>query len=294
MFKIFSRIAAALSSRLGIRASTLQLPGGVLLKPPSDLDLTFQTIPAYDEQEQVIARWHGDHLQYFVSVSRLPAGYLDAESYLAGFERDVRQAWSELLVGRQSTYKARGGLRGTVVEYFKPAKGDAPEVTLVIHFIADGKASFVVTATPVAPGAVAPVFDETVRMFQSAAVARPDAGPGEVIRDEDQLVGAWVSEDSLPDGRTISSMLELKRDLSFDATVSMQGTVIFSATGVWSKHADDIHWTYLHSSPELPAEKREDDDRIVSVTESALTLKSALSGRERVLRRVQAGKCAVL
>lgn len=287
MLKIFSRIAAALLLFLHIPVRALDLPAGLSLKPPADLDLTFQVVPSYDENEKVIARWRGDELQYFVSVNRLPAGYLDANSYLAGFERDLRGAWSALVVGRKSTYKAKGGLNGTVVEYSKPAKDDAPGVTLIVHFVADSKASFIATATPVAPGAVTPAFDETVRMFASAAMMKPGAAPVPVVRNEDELVGKWTSEDRLPDGRMISSTLELKQDLSFATTVSMQGTAIFSATGVWSKSTEGIHWTYIHTSPELPADKREDDDLVVSVKESEMTLKSALSNRERVFKRVE-------
>lgn len=255
--------------------------------PPADLDLTFQVVPAYDEKEKVIARWSGDELQYFVSVNQLPAGYLDAKSYLAGFERDLRSAWSALVVGRQSTYKARGGLRGTVVEYSKPAKGETPGVTLIIHFVADGKTSFIATATPVVPDAKAAAFEETVRLFESAAISQATVAQVPAVRSEDKLAGKWISEDSLPDGRRISSMLHLKRDLSFETTVSMQGQLVFLATGVWSKSAEGIHWTYIHSSPELPADKRHDDDQIVSMTESALTLKSALSNRERVFNRAK-------
>lgn len=287
MLKIFSRIAAAILLCLQIPARALDLPAGLSLKPPADLDLTFQVVPAYDEKEKVIARWNGDELQYFVSVNRLPAGYLDAKSYLAGFERDLKGAWSALVIGRKSSYKAKGGLSGTVVEYSKPAKGDAPGVTLIVHFVADSKASFIATATPIAPGAVAPAFDETVRMFESAALLKPGVDPGPVARNEDELVGKWTSEDSLPDGRKISSTLELKQDLSFASTVSMQGKAIFSATGVWSKSAEGVHWTYIYTSPELPADKREDDDLIVSVTASEMTLKSALSNRERVFKRAE-------
>lgn len=287
MLKKFVRIAFALFLGLQIPARALDLPSGLSIEPPADMDLTFQLVPAYDDNEKVIARWRGDDLQYFVSVNRLPAGYLDAKSYLSGFERDLRSAWSTLVVGRKSTYKAKDGLSGTVVEYSKPAKGEAPGVTLIVHFIADGKASFIATASPVAQGAAGAAFDETVRLFKSAAFSKPGADSGPVMRDEDELVGKWTSEDSLPDGRKISSTLELKRDLSFATTVSMQGTAIFSATGVWSKSAEGLHWTYLYSSPALPADKREDDDQIVSLTESALTLKSALSGRERVFKRVE-------
>lgn len=46
-------------------AAPILLPSGLTLDPPDEIDLTYQTIPSFDESEKVIAGWNGEKLQYF-------------------------------------------------------------------------------------------------------------------------------------------------------------------------------------------------------------------------------------
>lgn len=287
MSKIFAIAFACLFLSMQLPVHALDLPAGLSIEPPESLDLTYQVVPAYDEKAKVIARWDGEQLQYLVNVSKLPPGYLDAKSYLGRLERDVQKAWSALVVGRQSTYTARNGLTGTVVEFSKPGKADTPALTLVTHFITDGKSSYIATASPIGRTPITQVFDETVRILESATTITPISDTGRAPSSEDEMLGIWTSEDSLPDGRRISSRVELNADLSFKTTAAVNGTTFFTATGVWSRNAGNIHWIYIYANPELPADKREDDDQLLSITASSMTLKSALSNKERIFTRVQ-------
>lgn len=282
MPRFFSVIAILL---ICVPVHALDLPAGISLDPPENLDLTYQIISSYDEKQEVIARWNGEKLQYFVSVEKLPRGYLDAKFYLTGLARDLGKAWSGISVGKQSTYTAASGLAVSVVEFSKPAKGDTPVTTLVVHFITDGKSSFAAVASPIAPTTSSIVFDETVQLFQAASITDPRLVPARKAKSEDELVGTWSGEESLADGRKISTTFELKSDLSFATTVTLAGKDIFAATGAWSKEASKIHWTYINTSPELPADKREDEDQIISITPTSITLKST-TNKERVFNRV--------
>jgi len=282
MPRFFSVIAILL---MCVPVYALDLPAGISLDPPENLDLSYQIVPSYDEEQEVIARWNGEKLQYYVSVEKLPPGYLDAKSYLTGLARDIGKAWSGINLGKQSTYTTASGLAVSVVEFSKPAKGDAPVTTLVVHFITDGKSSFVAVASPIAPTSSTVVFNETVQLFQAASITDPRLVPARKAKSEDELVGIWSGEESLADGSKISTIFELKSDGSFATTVTLAGKDIFAATGVWSKEASKIHWTYINASPELPADKREDEDHIISITPTSITLKST-TNKEHVFNRV--------
>lgn len=278
-------LVAALLLGLHTAALALDLPAGLSIDPPEDLDLTYQIIPAYDEKEKVVAGWNGEDLQYIIPVERLPPGHTDAQTYLVALARDLRKAWSDLDIGRQLAYTARNGLKGTVVELIRPAKGNKPATTLIVHFLTDGKASFSASVTPVPPASASLALDESLRLFATAA--RVDDAPHAPPAKQDELIGTWVAEETR-DGRKVSSIVEFKSDGTFATTVTLDGARLFGATGAWSRRDGTLYWTYIDSVPELPAERREDEDLILAVAPDTLTLKSKLSGQERVFRRTGA------
>lgn len=266
-------------------ARELTLPEGLKLDPPDRLDVTYQIIPSYDEQEKVIAGWAGDRLQYFVVVSRLPPDYTDAQAYQAGMARDLRTDWGDLKTGRRDRYRTVGGLNGDVVEYIKPSTDpDRPPVSLFVHFLSDGKVSYVATATPVPPATLGRVFEDTLSLLRTAALTDRVAPR---LRSEDAFVGAWTIEERLPNGKTMTARVDLKGDLTFATRVRVGEQVILEATGVWWRSANRLHWTYLYSNPALPADRRDDTDTVVASDRNIIIVRSSTTNKERTMRRVR-------
>lgn len=265
-------------------AAALTLPEGLQLDPPGALDLTYQVIPSYDEQDKVIARWSGDRLQYFIAVSRLPPGWTDAQTYHAGMARDLRAAWDALQTGRSERYRTAGGLSGSVVEYIRPSTDpDRAATTLLAHFLTDGKVSYLATVSVVPPAAVARVFDEALSLMRTATLGAEESPR---VRSEDAFVGSWTMEERLPDGKTMTARIELKPDLTFATRARVGEQVILEASGTWARSGRELHWTYLYSKPELPARAREDRDTVVAADTQIVILRSARSNKERTMRRV--------
>lgn len=273
-------------------AQALTLPAGLQLEPPEALDLTYQTIPSYDEKEKVVAGWAGDRLQYFVAVSRLPAGYTDAQAYHAGMARDLRADWGSLETGRSQTYQATNGLTGSAVTYTKRSTDpDHPSTTVLVHFLTDGRVSFLATVSAMPSADPRRVFEDALSLMRTAALSKGANAGDKPVRSEDEFVGTWTIEDKLPDGRKMVARIELKADLSFATLVRAGEQTVLAATGVWRRSAQRLHWTYLYSNPVLPADRREDIDSVVAADTNIIILRSSASGKERVLRRVAgAGK----
>jgi hypothetical protein len=287
---MYHRIATTLVSSLllclGLQATAAPIthPSGFTVDPPASLDVTFQVVPTYDEQEMVFAGWSGEKLDYFVAAEKLPPKYLDPSAYFTAVAHDLRAAWGGLQVGRQSTYKA-GSLAGTVTEFTKPAKDGAGPTTLFMHFLTDGRVSFVATATVVPPATPTSVLDRSTQLLKTAHLAAVPAALAPQPSNESPLAGTWTTDDKLPDGRPLKARVVLSADRSFRTEVSTPGRVLFAATGAWSKQGDTLHWIYLRSEPPLPADKREDQDTVVSHDGTTLVLKSRATGKTRSFKR---------
>jgi hypothetical protein len=285
-------LAACLLAFTAAAAQALTLPSGLQLEPPEAYDLTYQTIPSYDEKEKVIAGWAGDRLQYFIAFDRLPPGHTNAQAYHAGMARDLRADWGSLETGRSQTYRASDGLAGTVVTYIKKSTDpDRADTTLLVHLLTDGQASFVATVSVVAPAAVGRAFDEALNLMRTAGLPKAGRAGDRTPRSEDEFVGTWTTQDKLPDGRAMVARVELEADLSFATLVRAGEQTVLEATGVWRRDGHRLQWTYLYSQPALPANRREDIDTVVAADRNIMVLRSSLSGKERVLRRLpDAGK----
>jgi len=156
-------------------------------------------------------------------------------------------------------------------------------VTVVVHFLTDGKQSFYASGSVVPPATAQRLIDDSISLFQTVTLSKQT---GKIERSEDELVGSWTSEDTLPDGRVIVAKTELKPDLSFSTNITAGEKTIFTATGVWSRSADIIYWEYLYSVPPLPNDKRTDEDKILGIEKSEIILQSTLSGKKHSLKRI--------
>jgi hypothetical protein len=274
--------AAALSG-----PEPIVLPEGLAVAPGAGLDFTYQIVPWYDQSKKVLASWSGEQLQYIVSVDRMPAGSPGAEQYFEGLKRDLTSLSSEpIKVTNSGAYDAVGGLKGHYIEVQWTPRGSPKETGQVVHFISDGQVSFLGFATLVKGVTPEQMRSESVRLFQTASLASHESAPVEPAQsNETPFVGRWSAGEALPDGRQVSSILELKPDLTFATEVSVDGRRIFSGSGVWEIQDRTLRTTYGHSMPPLPDDLRTDADDIESFDGKTLSMINHRSGQRHTFAR---------
>lgn len=265
-------------------AQPLQLAAGITVEPPEQVELTYQIIPSYDEKAKVLAAWDGDKLKYFVDVSELPPGYLNARTYLSAFATDLRKAWKNLEIGRQGSYKSAHGMSASMVELVRPAAGNDERKAMVVHHLNDGKRAFLVTVSLIPPVSAETAMAETVAIFKTAAVSAEK--PAAQESNETPLVGLWTIEETLPDGRVAIAKWDLRADKTFAAEVRVGDRPIFAASGAWFINGGVLYSTYINSSPELPQDQRLEEDQILRIEGDVVTLKSSKSGKQRTMKRL--------
>lgn len=255
----------------------IQLPHGFALKPPKDMEVTFQIIEAYDEKEKVLAVWSGDNLHYFIALLRMPAGWTDAEDYFKNLRRDISaEAGVAVPAGRISRYQAQGRLRGQCMELDIPSQNGGPAHKQLVHFLTDGAVSFVGIAQLLQPGQAEKMLSSSVQLFKTATLLESGAQPES---ESSPYVGLWSTQALLPDGRTALVEWRLKPDLTFATTYAVGDSIYWMATGTWDVHQNVLSSTYLYSKPELPAHSKVDTDDIQAFDGKTLTLRSRRNGR---------------
>jgi hypothetical protein len=252
-------------------AEALLLPSGLGFDPDDALDLTYQVVPQYDDQQKVIAGWHVEKLQYFIVVEKLPPGWLDGQKYLQLLAQDMRSRGRLVEVGRSGQYKTAAGLVGRYVELkSRDSAKDAPTVQ-VVHHVTDGKLAYFAIASGVS--ATADVLLKEMReLFQTASFGAAAAQP---------YVGAWAWSGAAPDGRPATAVLTVRQDMTFTSEVAVDGKVVQRGSGFWSVTGALINWGYEKSEPPMPAKLREDEDEIRAIDAKRWVLRSKLSGEER-------------
>lgn len=266
----------------------LTLPEGIEIEPPSSLDITYQVIPFYDAQEKVLASWKGDELQFYVTFEALPPQYVDPDAYSQALVKDLKKVWGSVDVGRQATYPGVQGFNGTALELGKPATGNGKPIRMVMHFITDGKRSYIAFATAVADATVTQdqLLQESAELLHTVHSTPVGKPVPERTYEGAEMIGDWVIQEEQPDGRLLIARIRLNSDGSFANKVSFNGKQIFDSSGVWHRKGNALYWTYLYSVPELQQSLREDMDEILSAKDDQVVVKSSLSGKQRVMMRV--------
>jgi len=261
-------------------AESLVLPAGIVLEPDPSLDISYQILQNFDEKEKVIAGWDGEKLQYSISTIKLPPGWPDYKKYFQGLTRDLSGSVSSLKAGRSGGYKTASSLSGHYLEVQFKFSAKAEFSTQIYHFITDGKKSVVAIATLVDKGAQDRMLEDSKLLFQSAfwytGAPLPD-----VEKSETPYVGTWKWSGAAPNGAPAVSLVTLKDDLTFTSNLTVAGKLVFSSVGYWAVSGKQLLWTYSRSQPELPEDKRKDEDDIVSLNNGHLILHSKLSGENR-------------
>lgn len=266
------------------QAQSLVLPGGIAVDPAPPLDLTYQVVPGYDPIEKVLAGWEGDTLLYYVTTQKLPAGWLNPDKYFQALVRDLRAAGRKVEAVKSEKYSGASTLSGQFLHFRLQSASQATGVSQAAHFLTDGKVAFLAFATLVDKSAEERMLEETTLLFKSAFVSTEPAPPAQA-KAESPYVGSWQWSGAAPNGTPVAAAMILKEDLTFSTQVKSQGAVVFNAAGAWSVLGRGLFWTYMDSQPPLPADKKEDEDEIVSLDGDRLLLRSKLSGQEREFLR---------
>lgn len=167
-------VAALLWWGLAGPSLALVLPEGLAVDPPESVDMTLQTITRDEREKQVLAAWDGDTLRYFINLDQPPPGVVEAPLYYKGLLADMRAAGVNAEAAQRGDYAITSGLLGSylVVKTRAPVH-DRSDHT-VVHFITNGKTTFIAVARLTAALTVDQLVAETVALFQSARMSTPE------------------------------------------------------------------------------------------------------------------------
>lgn len=181
-----SRFVLAVVLWWGLAAPSLALvlPEGLAVDPPEAVDMTLQTITRDEREKQVLAAWDGDTLRYFINVDQPAPGVVEAQAYYQGLLSDFRAAGVQAEAAQRGDYAITSGLLGAYLVVKTRAQGHDRTDHTVVHFITNGKTTFIAVARLTAALTVDQLVAETVALFRSARVAAPeDAKAGRAPQD---------------------------------------------------------------------------------------------------------------
>lgn len=100
------------------------------------------------------------------------------------------------------------------------------------------------------------------------------------------LLGRWQVTEQHPSGAKFRTLVELTSDMRFTTSSTVNGNPILAASGTWTLTGRSLEWHYQQSShPSIPNGFVDRDD-VKSVTPTAITLTSSLSGKTHTYQRV--------
>jgi hypothetical protein len=269
-----------------VLAEPFVMAQGLAIEPGEELDLTYQVIESYDKTEKVLAGWNGEELRYLITLEKMPPGLVDGESHLLALERDIRRlsANKTYQSGRKGNYETAAGLEGNYAEYRFTMRGSEEPSRQVAHFLTDGKSAFLTIATAVQEAAAASMLDESITIFRTASFQQGvDEAPPK--KNEDILVGKWSGTAQTPDGKTMTTRVDLNTDLSFTGESTVEGKRVQAFAGVWSLNDKELSWDYLESRPAMPEASKSDVDTLESYDGKEMVLVSKRTGQKRTFRR---------
>ena len=156
-----------------VLAEPLNLGEGLSVEPPNTLPITFQAVPSYDSSKKMLTRHEGETLQYFISINRLPRGWVDPDQYLSRLVRDLSAASKTGTIEIISTgqYTSAAGVTGNYIEYaFKPLGGNKTQHQ-VAHFLTNSRRSFAAIGALLQNPAADQLRDDSIEIFKTASIS---------------------------------------------------------------------------------------------------------------------------
>lgn len=270
-----------------VHSETQVVADGLAVELLESLDLTYQTIPDYDT-ENVLAGWNGDEFKYFVTFSKLPPGWLDADVWVAGFTRDINAAseGGSLRILDRGNFKSSGGHDLSYIEISFIPKGEKDEQYQLVHFITDHESSYLAFATPVSESGITKLRSEVCNILKTSHSPPPNITPL-IRRNEDRYIGLWAGSYENDLKGAVEIIFELKKDLTFARKEVMEDENYTVYTGVWSVNGNTLNWTYLYGKPTSQGSKSTETDTIASFDGETLVLRSEDENTKIILQRAQ-------
>lgn len=278
--KLFCKALLFLFSCIShVQAESITLPIGLKLHPDPSLTLTYQTVSSYDPVKKVIAGWDGDKLQYFISVSRLSTDSFDHEQYFPSLTQELRAALAEVKEGRSGSYKTVSSMSVNYLELIvKYSRSSKPRLQ-IHHLITNGKNGFLAVVAVEDINAGSRALRDTKRIFQSASLHDESMDP--IITAESPYIGVWTWQGKVSNGRPAIYTVNLMQDLSFSGELKINNKTVIASSGYWSVSGNRLLKTHAHTKPALQADKKQEQDEIISLAGNLLVLRSTVSGEER-------------
>lgn len=254
---------------------------------PDSLDVTYQTIPVYDEKEHVLAGWNEQDLVYFVCTTKLPPGWLNASTWLAGFRREmcaVNQKPIDVLDAGQ--YASAGG---HTVDYMSYRLDESSLTSIrycLVSFIADATHSYAVHSSLVDPSAASRMFTETRNILSSARYPSGNVVSLETGRSIDPYVGIWSERCSQNAVNPPYTTLTLRDDLSYVGEHRRGDKLVTRCTGFWSVNGDRLYRDRVSLAPISADARATFCDQIESCNNQTLVLVSEQNGARQVFDRI--------
>jgi hypothetical protein len=101
------------------------------------------------------------------------------------------------------------------------------------------------------------------------------------------IVGEWHATEAHQERGDIDTVFVINADASFSGSLVINNEPVWQYSGIWKLQGNRITWEYLKSNLVLLQEDKAETDEILSVTDKALTYRSARRGTENTLYRVR-------
>lgn len=156
-----------------VLSDALNLGEGLAVEPSSTLSITYQAIPSYDANKKMLTRHANDKLQYFISINRLPRGWVDPNQYFSRLIRDLGAAseGGSIEVIREGEYQSDAGVMGSYIEYEFTPIGSKKSQHQVAHFLTNSRRSFSAIGALLQNPAADQLRDDSIAIFKTASIS---------------------------------------------------------------------------------------------------------------------------
>jgi hypothetical protein len=259
---------------------------GLGLELPGNFDITYQIIPAYDDSENILAGWDDEELQYFMAFSKLPPGWLDANTWISGFSRDIQAASKSgtFKIKDKGVYPSNSGLKVSYIELTYTLKDDVDEQHQLASFITDNKNSYIAVATSASTNGSIKMLSEVPEILRSTSTPPMNVGHFQ-RKNENKYIGIWVGCYENVQKQRVDVAFELKADLTFTRRESVDGESDALYSGTWSISSSELSWTYLYGKPTTQGSKSSEVDEILSFDGENLLLASKVGSIKMSVQR---------
>lgn len=218
---------------------------GLSLDVHVDIDSTFQTLPGYDETENVLVIWDDDQPLYFVSFLKLPKGWQVPDVWMSGFLNEIKilSENREIEVLNQDSFSAKDGYEVHFIEIKYQLNHEEKVNHQVVSFITNGEESYSSYATPLTLEKPIEMLEEIQIIFRSASLPSSNIVPL-VRRAEDRFSGLWSG--TFTSGElSFTVMLRLIGDFTFSCREA-DSKKSFSFSGGWSTDGETLYLHHLY------------------------------------------------